>query len=37
MIHDFNLRSVPRKLARLLAAGRWEPLAEVLRRRGALA
>lgn len=37
MIRDFGLRSVSRKLRRLLAGRRWEPLGDVLRRRGVLA
>jgi polysaccharide deacetylase family protein (PEP-CTERM system associated) len=37
MIRDFNLRSAPRKIARLLAGRAWEPVGDVLRRRGVLA
>jgi polysaccharide deacetylase family protein (PEP-CTERM system associated) len=37
IIRDFNLRSVPRKLGRLLAGRTWEPVGDVLRRRGVLA
>ena len=36
LIRDLALRSVPRRLARLLAGRRWEPVGEVLRRRGLL-
>jgi len=35
-IRDFGLAAVPRKIARLLAGRRWEPVADVLRRRGLL-
>jgi polysaccharide deacetylase family protein (PEP-CTERM system associated) len=37
LIQDWNLRASPRRIARLLAAGRWEPVASVLERRGLLA
>jgi polysaccharide deacetylase family protein (PEP-CTERM system associated) len=36
-IRDFGLRSAPRKVAGLLAGRTWEPVADVLRRRGVLA
>ncbi len=35
-IHDFRLAGIPRKAARLLAGRRWEPVGEILRRRGLL-
>jgi polysaccharide deacetylase family protein (PEP-CTERM system associated) len=35
-IRDFGLRRVPRRLARLVAGRRWQPLGEVLRARGVL-
>jgi polysaccharide deacetylase family protein (PEP-CTERM system associated) len=37
LIAELGMRSVPRKMARLLAGRRWQPLADVLRERGALA
>jgi len=37
LIQDWNLRASPRRIARLLAAGGWEPVASVLARRGLLA
>jgi polysaccharide deacetylase family protein (PEP-CTERM system associated) len=37
LIQDWNLRASPRRIARLLAAGRWEPVARVLEQRGLLA
>ena len=37
LIQDWNLRSSPRRIARLLAAARWEPVAAMLERRGLLA
>jgi polysaccharide deacetylase family protein (PEP-CTERM system associated) len=37
LIQDWNLRASPRRIARLLAAGPWEPAAAVLGRRGLLA
>jgi polysaccharide deacetylase family protein (PEP-CTERM system associated) len=36
-IHRFRLRSAARKLGRLLAERRWEPVADLLRRAGLLA
>jgi polysaccharide deacetylase family protein (PEP-CTERM system associated) len=36
-IHRFRLKSAARKLRRLLAERRWEPIADVLGRRGVLA
>ena len=37
LIQDWNLRASPRRIARLLAAGRWESVASMLERRGLLA
>jgi polysaccharide deacetylase family protein (PEP-CTERM system associated) len=34
LIQDWNLRASPRRIARLLAAGRWEPMRPALERRG---
>ena len=36
LIRDFGLRTVPRKVRGLLAGRTWEPLGDVLRRRGVL-
>jgi polysaccharide deacetylase family protein (PEP-CTERM system associated) len=36
-IRDFRLRSAPRKVAGLLAGHTWEPVGDLLRRRGVLA
>lgn len=37
LIQDWNLRASPRRIARLLAVGGWQPVAAALRRRGMLA
>jgi polysaccharide deacetylase family protein (PEP-CTERM system associated) len=37
VIHDWALRGVPRKIAALLTSQRWEPLADIVERRGYLA
>ena len=37
LIQEWNLRASPRRIAHLLAAGGWEPIAPVLARRGLLA
>jgi polysaccharide deacetylase family protein (PEP-CTERM system associated) len=37
LIQEWNLRASPRRIARLLSEGRWEPVASVLARRGLLA
>jgi polysaccharide deacetylase family protein (PEP-CTERM system associated) len=37
LIRDAGIRATPRRLARLLAGEHWEPLADILRARGALA
>jgi polysaccharide deacetylase family protein (PEP-CTERM system associated) len=36
LIQDWNVRAAPRRIAALLAAGAWQPMGEVLARRGAL-
>jgi polysaccharide deacetylase family protein (PEP-CTERM system associated) len=36
LIHDWHLAGVPRKVAALLGSARWEPLGEILDRRGYL-
>jgi hypothetical protein len=36
LIHDWAISGVPRKIAALLTAERWEPLGEIVERRGYL-
>jgi hypothetical protein len=36
LIHDWHISDVPRKVAVLLASARWEPLGDILSRRGYL-
>ena len=36
LIHDWAIAGVPRRIARLLSSRRWEPLGDILRRRGLL-